>query len=364
MGAVTGAEHRAATMAEVARHAGVSASTVSRALQGTPNVSPRTRERVLRAAAELSYVVSPVASHLASGRTRTVAIVVPFVSRWYYGQVIAGAEPVLCEAGMDVLLYNLRDAAGRERFFARPPLRRRVDAVLLVLALSLTPAEIAALRGLDVPVCTIGPPVPGMGNVRIDDVDGGRKAVRHLVNLGHTRIGFIAGNADDPMGFSPGPDRRRGYRESLAGAGLPGESCLEVAAPWGLDGGAHAMAEMLSGVTVPTAVFTECDEMAIGALRTIRRFGLRCPEDVSVVGFDDHAMADLIDLTTVRQPVRDQGALAASILLDMLAGPGADPPEVVQPTRLVARGTTGPPRHPLLGSHPAVRHHGRDHAAP
>ena len=322
---------------EVAARAGVSTATVSRALRGLPNVSERTRARVERAAAELGYVVSPHASRLASGRTGTVGVVVPYVTRWFFAQVVTGAEAVLREAGLDLLLYNLGDELGRERFFDTVPLRRRVDAVL-VLCLPLTARDTAVLQTLNLPVAIVGAMVDGFASVLIDDARGAKAAVQHLLNLGHRRIGLISGNAagndplgEEPMHFTTPVQRRLGYREALERAGVTVDPALEAPGQFTVEGGAQAMADLLCLPSPPTAVFAESDEMAMGALRTLRRAGLRVPEDMSIIGFDGHDMADLFDLTTIVQPVVRQGEIAARLLLDILdrasaaAGPAAGP---------------------------------------
>ncbi|MHB1613879.1 MAG: LacI family DNA-binding transcriptional regulator [Actinomycetes bacterium] len=332
------------SITDVARRAGVSIATVSRSLRGLPNVSPVTRTRVLRAAAELDYVVSPAASRLASRRTGTIGVVVPFARRWFFSQVLGAVAAVLREAGMDLLLYDLADRVGREEFFDRLPLRRRVDGVL-VISLGLTSAEAKVLRELGVPAAIVGVRTPWLPCVRIDDVEGSAKAVRHLVNLGHQRIGMLSSGLEDPTRSGTPTDRRTGYRKALREAGLAHDPTLEHLGAWGPDGGAEAMADLLALPDPPTAVFAESDEMAVGAMRTLRRAGLRVPDDVSVVGFDDHEIAGLVDLTTVRQPVAEQGEHAAILLLDAVAnGPSEVPSEIVLPTRLIVRSSSTPPR--------------------
>lgn len=329
-------------MTDVAARAGVSLATVSRALRGSPQVSAATRNRVLEAATSLSYVVSPAASRLASGRTATVGVVVPFITRWFFAEVVAGLEHLLHQAGMDVLLYNLGDAEGRSRFFDRMPLRRRVDAVVM-LSLALDSGELELVTSLGVPVVCVGMQMPGCWSVGIDDVDGAHRAVRHLVQLGHERIGMLRGAVEPDLGFTVPLDRHAGYLAAMAEAMLDA-SFLTASTPWGPDGGAHAMTELLALSEPPTAVFAESDEMAIGALRTLRREGLRVPEQMSVIGFDDHRMADLLDLTTVRQGVREQGATAAEMVLSGMAHPDAPPRRVLLSTRLIVRQTTAAPR--------------------
>ncbi len=329
---------------DVAERAGVSTATVSRALRGLPVVSEPTRARIVAIAEELGYVISPSASRLASGRTHTVGVVVPYVNRWFFAQVIVGVERELRASGYDLLLYNLGDDTGRERFFSEMPLRRRVDAVL-VLSLPLADSEVARLRALRIPVGLVGASVEPFACVRIDDVAGAATAVRHLVNLGHREIALISGGTDVPMHFTTPIDRRRGYLEVLAEAGIAYVPQLEAAGDFTVAGGEHAMSQLLGSSRRPTAVFALSDEMAFGAMRALRRARLRVPDDVSVVVFDNHEMADLLDLTTVAQPVVEQGSAVARLLLDQLATGSADPAQNVLslPTQLIVRGSSAPP---------------------
>jgi LacI family repressor for deo operon, udp, cdd, tsx, nupC, and nupG len=324
----------------VARRAGVSTATVSRALRGLPNVSEQTRARVLAAARELDYVISPSASRLASGQTHSIGVVTPYLGRWFFGQVLSGAEEVLRAAGYDVLLYALPDDASRAVFFSRMPLRRRVDGVL-VLTLPMENVEIEQLGALGVPIGSVGVPGPGVSCASIDDVAAARVAVNHLINLGHERIALIGGGPSEPIHFTVPHDRLAGYRGAMADAGLSVPDEYEADGAFSFAGGEAAMASLLSLPNPPTAVFAESDEMAMGAMRTIRHSGLRCPDDVSVVGFDDHELAEMMDLTTIAQPVREQGRIAAQLLIDRIAGAQATDRQL--PTRIVLRASTSPP---------------------
>jgi DNA-binding LacI/PurR family transcriptional regulator len=327
---------------DVARRAGVSPSTVSRSLRGSAKVSQQTRDRVLRAAAELAYVPSPAASRLASGRTGGIGVVVPFESRWFFSEVLTGLEGPLRRAGYDLLLYNVGDPAGRDRFFATMPLRRRVDAVIAV-ASSFSQAEREALHALEVPLAVVGGHMPGFPRVGIDDAAGAATAVRHLLLLGHRDIAMISGDPEDAIGRVTTSARRTGFEAALADSGIEPGPDRVVSEPWGVTGGRLAMEQLLTCRRLPTAVFAESDEMALGALQTLRRAGLPVPGRLSLIGFDDHEMAPAADLTTVAQPVRRQGELAAELLLEVLGGGAPNGRDVVLPTRLVVRGSTGPP---------------------
>lgn len=319
---------------------------MSRALRGLDRVSSDTRAKVVHAADQLGYVASPAASSLAGGRTRTVGVMVPHVTRWYFANVVQGAQELCGERGYDLLHYGLGTEVDlRRRLLAVATLHKRVDAVL-VLNLPLDAPEVGALRGLSVPVALVGSRVPGLGSVAVDDEQVARTATGHLLRLGHTRIAHMGGWRDEPFHFPTPHDRFAGYVGALRDAGIEPDPRLDVPGGWTIHGGSAAMDELLAlPVDVrPTAVFASSDEMAMGALSSARRHGVAVPGDISVVGVDDHEMAEFLDLTTVRQPVQEQGRIAASMLLDELEGrtlPGQAPCRTAS-TELVVRGTTGP----------------------
>lgn len=328
------------TIRDVAEAAGVSIATVSRALHGLPRVSDATRQRVLAAAAELRYVASPSAASLASGQTNAIGVVAPFVNRWYFAAIVHSAEERLRKASYDLLLYSLgTDAQERRRAFSGTLLSKRVDAVL-VLGLHPTAEEVAALSAVGGPVAIIGADVPGWASVRIDDVAAARCAVRHLLDLGHRRIGFIGG--DDPLNTAMPGDRRTGFRAELAAAGVPARPELEAVGGFTVGGGHAAATRLLRLPDPPTALFAASDEMAMGAVQAARHAGVEVPRDLSVIGIDDHEMAGLLDLTTVAQPVVAQGVLAAEMILAALHDGDGALPSVTVPTELVVRSTTGP----------------------
>ena len=331
-----------ASIEDVARHAGVSIATVSRALRGLPDVAPSTRDRVLASATELNYVASPFAARLASGRTTTVGLVVPFVNRWFFAEVISTVETALRHAGFDLLLYNLGDAEGRCRFFDVMPMRKRVDGVL-VASLVLDDGEFDALTELKRPVGLLGLDREGFLSSRIDDVASARAAVDHLIEAGHRRIALIGGDTDDPMAFTPPLHRRDGYRDALQAVGVDVDPELEHLGYFTVEGGREAARHLLALDDRPTALFAESDEMAYGALREVRDAGLRVPQDVAVIGFDDQPLSELLDLSTIRQPVADEALDITTRLLAMIADDTDEPPThpaIVLPTELVIRGST------------------------
>ncbi len=335
----------AITIRDVAEAAGVSTATVSRALRGLPNVDPATRDRIATVASKLDYVISPSASRLASGRTGSIAVITPFISRWFFATVLSGVESVLQAAGMDLLLMSVTDAAsGHHRLPPAPRLRRRVDGVLII-AMSPSDPQLRDVLNLGMPTSMIGVNVGGVPSVMIDDVAAARIATQHLINLGHTRIGMIGGSPAE-LPFTAEFDRENGFRQAMEESGLETTPMLEAFGYFTIQGGEQAMTALLTQKNPPTAVFAMSDEMAFGALRSLRNHGLKPGVDISVVGVDGHDMSEHLELTTVVQPVFDLGRIAAEALLVQLRTLPQDvnlePTRV--PTQLVVRSSTAPLR--------------------
>lgn len=303
----------------VADLAGVSTATVSRALSGKPNVSERTRETVLAAASELGYVVSSNASSLATGRTRNIGVVVPFLSRWYYTSVLEGAQNALLAHGYDLTLYNLGGGGDERRsVFEHFLLRKRVDAVIAI-SLELTAKELGGLLGMGKPVVGVGGPLPGARTLSIDDVEVAQLATEHLLQLGHTSIGHIGGTKDFERDFHLPTNRRIGYEGAIEAMGISVNPSLFRAADFTIEGGYEAAKQLLGSPRErPTAIFAASDEMAIGAMLAARDMGLHVPDDVSIIGIDDHELSAFFGLTTVAQFPELQGRMAAEILLQQL----------------------------------------------
>jgi LacI family transcriptional regulator, repressor for deo operon, udp, cdd, tsx, nupC, and nupG len=332
----------AVTIDDVAVRAAVSVATVSRALRDLPNVAPSTRERVLAAARELHYVADPSAARLASGRNLAVGLVVPMLGAWYYATAFSGAESVLTVAGYDLLPYTTSGPGGRDGFRERLPFRKRVDGLIAVDS-PLLGDHLERLAADGLVVVTIGSRTDAASSLEVENTSAARLAVNHLLGLGHRRIGLIGGLDDEPYGFDAPQERRRGYDEALRAADLVPDPALVVPGNFSLEGGAEAMHRLLHLGVPPTAVFAMSDEMAIGAAQVARDAGLRIPEDLSIIGFDDHDVAAYVGLTTVRQDVLRTGERAAALLLEHLGGTRPDVVHETIPTRLVVRRSTGPP---------------------
>jgi len=331
---------------DVARHAGVSTATVSRALSGRGHVSPATRLKVEASAGELGYVVSSTASSLASGRMKNIGVVVPFLDRWFFSSVVEGAQKSLLKNGYDLTLFSLTGSGGERRsVFDHFLLRQRVDAVIAI-SLELTATEVATLHALGKPLVGVGGPIAGVRTLTIDDVAVARLATEHLLSLGHTRIAHIGGNEDVDRDFHLPTNRRVGYEQALTAAGITPAPELFQPADFTMRSGYQAAKQLLGNPhDRPTAVFAGSDEMAIGAILAARDLGLVVPRDVSVIGIDDHELADFFGLSTIAQFPQGQGAKAVEILLDQLS-PGQHATSNLNtpmPFELIVRSTTARP---------------------
>ena len=331
---------------DVARAAGVSTSTVSRALRGLPNVSEGTRATIKEAASKLGYVPSSSASGLASGRTLALGVVVPSVSRWFYTKVLEGIDSELRLANYDTVLFNLGAHLGdRERVFHRSLLRKRTDA-LIALCIDFTDDEKQELKSTGHPVMIVGGPVSGLRHVGIDERGVARTATRHLLSLGHRDIALLGGEDEAGLNRRVPANRRAGYLEALAAEGIHPRPDREYVGAFSIATSRAVMRTALADPgDRPTAIFAESDEMAIGAMLAAGELGLTVPGDLSVIGIDDHDLAEGFGLTTMRQDPFAQGALATRMLLTELeTGTPVRRRSVILPVTLIARATTAPPR--------------------
>ncbi|HYO44900.1 MAG TPA: LacI family DNA-binding transcriptional regulator [Candidatus Limnocylindrales bacterium] len=330
------------TIGDVAKRAGVGRGTVSRVLNNRPNVDPETRARVQAVIDELDFVPSTAARRLSLGWSQTVAVVVPFLTRPSTVERLRGIESGLVAAGLDMLAMNVESTARRDailRDIARP---ERIDGLILV---SIAPHEdeLGRITGTGLPVVLVDAHHRRLPRVVTDDVGGGRIAARHLLELGHRRLGFV-GDAPRPgFGFASSRLRLLGVRQALRAEGLAlrGEDiglAEHGRAP------ARASAEIiLAGPERPTAIVAASDTEAMGVLEAAAGLGLSVPDDLSVVGYDDIEAAGFIGLTTVRQPLCETGERAVRRLVDRIAGIDDQPLREVLPVTLVVRRTTGAP---------------------
>jgi len=328
---------------DVARSAGVSVATVSRVLNSDPNVASETRSRVFDAVTRLDYRPSSLARGLRTAETHTVGVILPDVTNPFFAAVLRGIEEVAWERGRQILIGDTANDEARQAAYLRLLTDKRTDGVLALSARGdLTPLLDLGRRLPVVLACEYvdGDPLP---SVAIDNVGAALEATSHLTDLGHTRIAYIGG----PPGVILCRDRRRGWEQALRFVPAHrGRSPLMDRGDFTIDSGKAAAERLLSlpDHERPTAIFCANDEMAIGAMQAARAAGLRVPEDLSVVGFDDIAMSRVVypTLTTVSQPMYDLGRTAMELLLD---GGAPAPGRRVLPHRLMVRGSTGPFNH-------------------
>jgi LacI family repressor for deo operon, udp, cdd, tsx, nupC, and nupG len=337
-------EKSSISIKDIARIANVSYSTVSRALRNSPLVNHETAERIRRIAAEAGYRASAVARSLVTGRTQAIGVVVTTIADPFVAEVVSGVEDYANEQGYSVVLANSNADPDREMKVVHSFEERRVDGILIT-ASRVGAVYLPLLSKMQIPIVLINNQHPGqfVYSVMIDNTPASREATRHLIQLGHRRIGYLG----DRCGFQSDTERFAGYRHALEEAGIPFLPELISHGDGKLEGGMQAMEKLLTLADLPTAVFCYNDMSAIGAMRTLRLRGLRVPQDISLVGFDDLDFASYTvpPLTTVRQPKQQMGRKATEILLKLLAGSDSESSVRVQ-GELIVRESTAPPRPP------------------
>ena len=317
----------------VAKVAGVSPSTISRILNGTAVVSEVKKTAVDKAIAELGFVPNPVARGLAGGRTLSVGVVAQVMDSPFYGAALRGIEDVLDPAGYSPLFVSGHWDAANEARCIDVLRSRRVDGLIVLTGRLSDQALKAYARGMPVVVTGRSLKAPGLFALDFDNIEGGRLATEHLIQLGHRHIAFITGDPKHP----DAADRLRGYRAALETAGIAYDPGLVVPGEYSEGSGLLAVNRLLEGRQQFTAIFAANDQMALGAALALLRRSLRVPDDISLVGFDDlpASLYAIPPLSTVHHPAYDIGRLAASSMLDLLAG--TKPIAKVPAPRLIAR---------------------------
>lgn len=329
---------------DVAQMAGVSVNTASRALNDKPDVNTETRARVRAIAERLGYSPNMLARSLVSGLSHTIGLVVTDCTDPYYATLIRATEEVMSGEGFGMLLVTSNEDVEKERQGLMLLAGRRVDGLLLTAVDVEAPHVRHLLDADDLPVVLLSrrPESYQRAFVGIDNLDAARTAIGHLWELGHRRFALVARSGP----ASSGRERLAGLHEELAARGsVPGHARLHVAEP-SLEGGRAAVSWFLDLEPRPTAVVTYNDSQAIGLIKGLQEAGLSVPRDVSVIGFDDIAMASLVQppLTTIAQPIDRIGRLGAEMLIRRVRGDTGRIEPVVLPCHLVARASTGPPR--------------------
>jgi DNA-binding LacI/PurR family transcriptional regulator len=332
-------------LSDVAKLAKVSKSTASRALSGRGSVSIATRKKVVSAADSLGFVPSSAVESLATGRSRNIAVVTPFINRWFYGEVIDGVESALIGAGYDLTLYRLTDDTDqRKALFDYFLVRKGVDAVI-ALTLFISDDEVQRLRKLGKPIVGIGGQIPGIPTFSIDDIGTAQRATEHLIELGHYKLSHIGGDQERQLDFEVHSNRLTGFRQALANAGIS-QNADFYADDFDISGGYRSALKALRNPnTRPTGIVAGSDEIAVGVMAAARELDIRIPEDLSVIGIDGHPLAETFGLTTMSQHPSRQGSMAVSQALAQLGGAWdeSDDSHLELAVDLKVRTSTAPP---------------------
>jgi|tagenome__1003787_1003787.scaffolds.fasta_scaffold20988627_6 LacI family transcriptional regulator len=353
------ASGRTVTIKDVARHAGLSKSTVARALAGAAGVSPDARDRARRAAAELNYRANGLARSMITRQTESVGVVVPQVSPSFFSNALGGITEVARKAGYVVLLVSSESDVALERAAVEALLTKHVDALLVA---PVQPDDVEHLRRAEdagVPVTLLDRPGPGLRNastIALDNVKASTAAVEHLVGLGHRDIGLVTLAPVPPgrPGWSyqgigttfPSWDRLEGYKRALAAAGIPYRPEYVARGTYYSRRSAYvATRELLERNPGLTALYCTDNETSLGAFGAVQDLGIACPQDLSFVGFDDLEWATVVrpKVTVVEQPAFDLGRLAAEEVLDILGDPDHTRSRLTLEATLVVRDSTAPP---------------------
>lgn len=330
------------TIIDVAAKAGVSFGTVSRVINNDIHVKPETRERVLQTMQKLGFVANRQARILAGGKSNVIGLMVPDLGTGYIGELIRGIDAELSLTDLDLILYTTHRTASKEANYVASLAKGMVDGLLLVLPRS--PSDyIGTLTRRNFPFVLIDHQGTGHDCTAVGATNwqGAYNATEYLIKLGHSRIGFITGSMD--LGCAV--DRLEGYRSALRTHHLPDSPELIYEGRFFQPDGFAGASSLLDLPNPPTAIFASNDVMAMGVMDAVRDRGLRIPDDISIVGFDDIPQAALVRpaLTTVSQPLEKMGRVATQMLLDLLQDPEKEAGRIELPTELVIRDSC---RHP------------------
>ncbi|GGG09423.1 catabolite control protein A [Paenibacillus abyssi] len=325
------------TIYDVAREAGVSMATVSRVVNNNPNVKPQTRKKVFEAIERLGYRPNAVARGLASKKTTTVGVVIPDISNAIFAEVARGIEDIANMYHYNIILCNADKKKEKEIRVINTLLEKQVDG-LLFMGGAVTDEHIQAFKTANVPIvlCATTDEQGTIPSVDIDHEAAAFDAVSSLIAQGHKSIAMISGTLQDPAN---GYARFQGYKRALETAGLAYDEELVRVGNYRYESGIEAMKYFLELNNKPTAVFAATDEMAIGAIHAIQDFGLKVPDDISVISVDNSRMASMVrpQLTTVAQPMYDIGAVSMRLLTKLMKKENVDQSKVVLPHELISR---------------------------
>lgn len=332
------------TMADVARRAGVSISTVSHVINGTRFVREETRKLVLAAIKDTGYIHNTIAKSLVSGSTRTIGLAISAITNFYFADMVSAIEAEVSRAGYTLLLSDTHDDPGRELHVIEALHQRRVDGVLLATATGRHGEALHYLTELGVPTVLVDRCASSaFDQVGAENIEAVARLTAHLGERGHRRIAMVSGRA----GLATSDERVAGYRVGLRRRGLPADDRLVVTGRSNADEAERAIRGLLDLADPPTAFVVANNHMTIGAVRTLGELGVRIPEDVALVSYDDFEWAAHFRprLTTMAQPIQEIGAQAVHLLLARIGDPRRAPQTVRLQPRFMHRESCGCPEH-------------------
>ena len=332
------------TIRDVAKKAKVGIATVSRVLNNSPAVSDETRQRVLNAIDELNYKPNLIARQLSIGKTQTIGVILPYLTLPSYVERLRGIQSVLDESNYDLILFVAETPSKRDTFFEKLADKSRVDGLIII---SLPPTDEQAERFIheNQPVVLVDAYHSRLSSIIVNDIQGGRLATKHLIELGHKKIAYISDYLNTP--FYPSMQYRyKGYRKALEEEKIPYYQKYHLQGDRGRFYAQQMTRQLLNLKDPPTAIFAASDTHAIGALDVAQEVGIKVPDELSVIGYDGIRDAEYVNLTTIEQNLFESGVESASMLLTMLREKPSDVYKAELSIKLVIRNTTAPPPNP------------------
>ena len=331
------------TIYDIARKAKVGIGTVSRVFNNHPNVSKKTRGRVLHIANQMNYRPHPYARGLASKRTNSILAVIPYFTTFFFVEILQAVQAALAESECDLILHGITHPDHAEGILIQNTIRGRVDG-MLIFSLKISDQFALEYSKSRIPVVLVDTYHSDFDSFTVENIHGAYRATNHLIALGHNRIGILNANPESP----PARERLKGFKQALKEANIFAEpGLIKHSKSTRLDGFTHddgykLMKEFLAlGVHRPTAIFVTSDIQASGALQAMDEEDVRCPEDIALVGFDDIELARHIGLTTMRQPMSEMGSLAIQRLFERMKDPNLEPILKTFIPTLIIRRTSG-----------------------
>ena len=332
------------TIKEVAKRANVSIATVSRVLNLSDKVTPETRDKVLVACSDLGYSPNLLAQRLKLGRTNSIVAVLPFLTLPSIVERLRGVQQALAPTEFDLIPFSVGTPEDRETYLLSLANRSRADGVLII-SMPITEQQVQRFQKIGMQVVLIDSVHPEFKSINVDDVAGGKLATDYLIELGHRRIGFISDHLENPLHFLSMAERYKGYCKALNENGIKINPNYQKQGPHGREEAKKMSLELLSLPEPPTAIFAASDTQAIGVLDAANQLGIKVPDDLSVIGYDDIRDADYVNLTTIKQPLFESGLEGGSAILEQVESGISEPLQINLPITLILRGTTAPPSH-------------------